>query len=171
MSFAAQYLTLPPRRDEHALRTMLKRALPLTVLQYRHDRILATRARSLMSASPGTQHSAPALARALSVSERTLHRQLEEQGTSLHALKVAVRREQAIEQLCRTASPIKQIARFVGFASEKTFARAFLQWTGKSPSDYRQKSDAPAHVHPVVETEMVSQPSTRESPDERAPRL
>ena len=29
MRFAAQYLTLPPRRDERALRTMLQHALPL----------------------------------------------------------------------------------------------------------------------------------------------
>jgi AraC-like DNA-binding protein len=138
--FAAQYLTLPPRRDERALRTMLQHALPLTVLQYRRDRLLASRARSLMTARPSEQHTAPALASALHVSVRTLHRQLEEEGTSLQVLKDAVRREQAIEQLCRTTHPIKQIALLIGFASEKTFARAFRQWTGESPSDYRHKT-------------------------------
>jgi AraC-like DNA-binding protein len=143
MRFAAQYLTLPPRRDERALRTMLQHALPLTVLQYRRDRLLTSRARSLMTARPGDQHSAAALASALNVSVRTLHRQLEEEGTSLQALKDAVRREQAIEQLCRTAYPIKQIALSIGFASEKTFARAFRHWTGESPSEYRQRSGAP----------------------------
>ncbi|HRO61337.1 MAG TPA: AraC family transcriptional regulator, partial [Burkholderiaceae bacterium] len=50
LSFAAQYLSLSPRRDERALRTMLQRALPLTVLQYRRDRILASRVRRLLSA-------------------------------------------------------------------------------------------------------------------------
>lgn len=143
MRFAAQYLTLPPRRDERALRTMLQHALPLTVLQYRRDRLLASRARSLMTARPSDQHSAAALASALNVSVRTLHRQLEEEGTSLQALKDAVRREQAIEQLCRTTHPIKQIALSVGFASEKTFARAFRHWTGESPSEYRHRSSAP----------------------------
>ena len=143
MRFAAPYLALPPRRDEQALRTMLRHALPLTVLQYRRDRLLASRARSLMSARPGEQHSAAALAGALNVSVRTLHRQLEEEGTSLQALKDAVRREHAVEQLCRTAHPIKQIARAIGFASEKTFARAFRHWTGESPSEYRHKAGAP----------------------------
>ncbi|WP_408530080.1 AraC family transcriptional regulator [Paraburkholderia nemoris] len=142
MRFAAQYLTLPPRRDERALRTMLQHALPLTVLQYRRDRLLASRARSLMTARPSDQHSAAALASALNVSVRTLHRQLEEEGTSLQALKDAVRREQAIEQLCRTTHPIKQIALSIGFASEKTFARAFRHWTGESPSEYRHRSSA-----------------------------
>ena len=113
---------------------MLQHALPLTVLQYRRDSLLASRARSLMTARPSEPHTAPALASALNVSVRTLHRQLEEEGTSLQALKDAVRREQAIEQLCRTTQPIKQIALSLGFASEKTFARAFRQWTGESPS-------------------------------------
>jgi AraC-like DNA-binding protein len=142
MRFAAQYLSLPPRRDEHALRAMLQRALALTVLQYRRDRLLATRARSLMTARPNEQHSAAALADTLNVSVRTLHRQLEEEGTSLQALKDSVRREQAIEQLNRTNHPIKQIALSIGFASEKTFARAFRHWTGESPSEYRHKSSA-----------------------------
>ena len=61
---------------------------------------------------------------------------------SLQVLKDAVRREQAIEQLCRTTHPIKQIALSIGFASEKTFARAFRQWTGESPTEYRHKSSA-----------------------------
>ena len=143
MRFATQYLTLSARRDELALRMMLQHALPLTVLQYRGDRLLTSRARSLMSARPSEQHSASALASALSVSVRTLHRQLEAEGVSLQALKDAVRKEQAIAQLCRTSSPIKQIARSTGFASEKTFARAFRNWTGKSPSEYRQNSGAP----------------------------
>ena len=140
MRFAAQYLTLPPRRDERALRTMLQHALPLIVRQYRRDRLLANRARSLMTARPGEHYTAAALANALNVSVRTLHRQLEEEGTSLQTLKDAVRREQAIEQLCRTGHSIKQIALSIGFASEKTFARAFRHWTGESPSDYRQRS-------------------------------
>ncbi|MBN3780357.1 AraC family transcriptional regulator [Burkholderia sp. Ac-20345] len=137
MRFAAQYLALAPRRDERALRTMLQHALTLTVLQYRRDRLLTSRARSLMTARPGEQHTAAALANALNVSVRTLHRQLEEEGTSLQALKDSVRYERAIEQLCRTSHAIKQIALSIGFSSEKTFARAFRHWTGESPNAYR----------------------------------
>jgi AraC-like DNA-binding protein len=114
----------------------------LTVLQYRRDRLLTSRARMLMTAEPSEQHSASALASALNVSVRTLHRQLEEEGTSLQALKNAVRRERAIDQLCRTGQPIKQIALSIGFASEKTFARAFRHWTGESPSEYRHRASA-----------------------------
>lgn len=139
MQFAAQYLALPPRRDERALSLMLQHALPLTVLQYRRDRLLANRARVLMTSQPSEQHTAPTVANALNVSVRTLHRQLEEEGTSLQTLKDAVRRERASEQLARTAQSIKQIALAIGFSSEKTFARAFRQWTGESPSEFRDR--------------------------------
>ena len=121
---------------------MLQQALTLTVLQYRRARLLATRARSLIAARPGDQHGAVTLADALNVSVRTLHRQLEEEGTSVQALKDSVRLEHAIEQLCRTNHPIKQIALSVGFASEKTFARAFRNWTGESPTGYRRRAPA-----------------------------
>lgn len=144
LGFAAQYLSLSPRRDERALRAMLQRALPLTVLQYRRDRILASRVRRLLSERAGERDNAHTIALALNVSVRTLHRQLDDEGTSLQAIKDDMRRAQAIEQLSRTTRPIKQVARSVGYASEKSFARAFRQWTGQSPSEFRRKGGLPA---------------------------
>ena len=135
ISFAAQYLSLPLRRDEAALRVMLRRALPLTVLQYRRDRLLVQRVRDLLSA----HQTADTLASALNISVRTLHRQLKEEGTSLQALKDQVRRDVAVQLLTRTTRSVKQIALAVAFRSEKSFTRAFRQWTGASPVEYRRK--------------------------------
>jgi len=139
MRFDAQYLALPLRRDERALRTMLQHALPLTVLQYRRDRLLAQRVRELLHARD-TMHTATTIADALHISSRTLHRQLREEGASLQRLKDDVRRERAIDDLCRTTRPIKQVALAAGFRSEKAFARAFRQWTGSSPGAYRRQA-------------------------------
>jgi AraC-like DNA-binding protein len=135
LSFAAPYLALPLRRDERALRQMLQRALLLTVLQYRRDRLLVVRVRELLPRH-GT---ADALARALHMSTRTLHRQLKEEGASLQALKDEVRRERASELLLRTAQPLKQIARAAGFRNEKSFGRAFRGWTGAAPGEWRRR--------------------------------
>jgi AraC-like DNA-binding protein len=135
--FDAKYLSLPLRRDDAALRVMLQRALPLTVLQYRRDRLLVRRVRALLGADPAERHDAAAVARALHVSTRSLHRHLEQEGASLQGLKDEVRRERALELLCRTQRPIKEVARAVGFANEKSFARAFKDWTGRSPRQYR----------------------------------
>ena len=154
-SFDERYLALPLQRDERALRTMLKRALPLTVLQYRRDRLLAQRVRELMrgpadgdaTSHPTAPRTAPntadALATALNVSTRTLHRQLKDEGTSLQSIKDEVRRDQAQRQLRRTTKPIKQIALAVGFRNEKSFARAFRGWTGETPGAFRSRG-APA---------------------------
>ncbi|MES2783823.1 MAG: AraC family transcriptional regulator [Pseudomonadota bacterium] len=135
--FDAQYLALPLRRDEKALRLMLQRALPLTVLQYRRDRLLVEQVRQAMLADPATAHNAQGIAAHLNLSIRTLHRQLAEQGSSLQALKDEVRCDRAKDLLHRSAKPIKQVAAAVGFSSEKSFIRAFRHWTAQTPAAYR----------------------------------
>ncbi|MBT2321753.1 AraC family transcriptional regulator [Variovorax paradoxus] len=137
-SFDERYLALPLQRDEQALRTMLRRALPLTVLQYRRDRLLGQRVRELLRTRGKEAATAEALAVILNLSARTLHRQLQEEGVSLQALKDEVRHEQAAEQLRRTTRPIKQIALAVGFRNEKSFSRAFRAWAGVTPGAFRR---------------------------------
>ncbi|HNT38262.1 MAG TPA: AraC family transcriptional regulator [Rubrivivax sp.] len=140
LSFDSQYLALPLRRDELALRSMLTRALVLTVLPYRRDRLLVQRVRERVLAHA----SAESLADSLHMSKRTLHRHLREEGTSLQALRNLARRDLAIDLLLRTSRSIKQIAGQASFASEKSFARAFQQWTGLSPSAYRRQHQGEA---------------------------
>ena len=133
----ASYLNLPLRRDEAALQRMLETALTLTVLQYRKDRLLLTQVKQTLAMYPQDTHSAEALAPLLNLSPRSLHRQLKEEGTSLQVLKDEVRRERAIELLQRTRKPIKQVAESAGFQNEKSFIRAFKQWTGQTPAAFR----------------------------------
>ena len=128
------------------MRQMLQRALPLTVLHYRRDRLLVQRVRQLLAAPlPGQpahalpQHSAESLAALLHVSPRTLHRQLKEEGATLQGLKDEVRRTRAVELLHRTQRPIKQVAEAAGFENEKSFIRAFRGWTGQSPAEFRKQ--------------------------------
>lgn len=135
ISFNTQYLALPLRRDEAALQIMLRRALPLIVRQYRRDRLLVQRARELLM----THRTAESLAQALNISARTLHRQLKDEGTSLQALRDEVRRDRAIQLLTRSNRSVKQIAMEVSFRNEKSFTRAFRQWTGAAPAEYRHK--------------------------------
>lgn len=159
LHFDARYLALPLRRDEPALCQMLQHALPLTVLQYRRDRLLVQRVRQLLGAPGAWQaeprgaasasqslpplpaHSAESLAALLHISPRTLHRQLKEEGATLQGLKDEVRRARAMELLHRSRRPIKQVAAAAGFANEKSFIRAFRAWTGQSPAEFRQRGE------------------------------
>jgi len=140
LCFDARYLELPLKRDETALQLMLKRALPLTVHQYRRDRLLVQRVRQALIGQPEYTHSADDLAALLAMSSRTLHRQLKEEGASLQALKNEVRRLRAQELLLRTKRPVKQLAQATGFKNEKSFIRAFRGWTGLSPTEFRRQS-------------------------------
>ena len=143
--FDARYLALPLQRDERALQQMLQRALPLTVLQYRRDRLLVQQVRQALVAQPAATHSAHGLAALLNVSTRTLHRQLKDEGASLQQLKDEVRCERARDLLYRTDKPLKQVAAAVGFRNEKSFLRAFRVWTGLSPGEFRRAGGA-AHL-------------------------
>ena len=136
--FDAQYLDLPLRRDERALNQMLQHALPLTVLQYRRDRLLVQRVRQTLAADGAGMQNAQTLAQLLHVSARTLHRQLKEEGATLQGLKDEARRVRAVDLLQRTQRPIKQVAEAAGFRNEKSFIRAFKGWTGQSPGDFRR---------------------------------
>jgi AraC-like DNA-binding protein len=140
--FDAQYLALPLRRDEKALQQMLQHALPLTVLQYRRDRLLVQRVRNALSSHGRQTHNAEVLAAHLHVSPRTLHRQLKEEGATLQGLKDEVRQARAIDLLHRTERPVKQIAEAAGFQNEKSFIRAFKGWTGWSPAEFRKRHDS-----------------------------
>lgn len=138
----ARYLELPLRRNEAALQQMLQHALPLTVLQYRRDRLLVQRVRQALATHPEQTRSAQDLAALLYLSPRTLHRQLRDEGASLQALKDEVRRQCAQDLLLRTDRPIKQVAQASGFQNEKSFMRAFKGWTGQSPAEFRQTASA-----------------------------
>lgn len=138
--FDACYLDMPIRRTEAALNQMLKRALLVVVKPYRRDRLVRHRVQHLLrETGSGSEQTATAIAEALHVSVRSLHRFLKEDGTSLQAIKDEVREERARQLLIRTNDPIKKVAGQVGFDNARSFARAFTSWTGVTPQQFRQQ--------------------------------
>lgn len=80
-----------------------------------------------------------AMASMLLVSERTLKRRLQEEGSSFQALLDKVRHRDSMRLLSDPALAIKQVAEAVGYADPANFARAFGKWTGFSPREWRQR--------------------------------
>lgn len=83
-------------------------------------------------------------ARALLLSERTLHRRLATEGTTFREESEAVRRELAIDLVRTGVRPVKEIASLVGFADVRAFHRAYLRWTGTTPGRDRPGSVTPS---------------------------
>ncbi|HEV7653082.1 MAG TPA: AraC family transcriptional regulator ligand-binding domain-containing protein [Actinophytocola sp.] len=85
----------------------------------------------------GDAASAACAARALLISERTLHRRLAAEGTTFREQREAVRRELAVDLVRTSRRPIKEIAALTGFADSRAFHRAYVRWTGITPGQDR----------------------------------
>lgn len=138
----ASLLDLPVRRDDRALELFLEGGPGKIAALYRRDRRMVQRVRSIVArALPGVVTLAT-VARELNLSTRTVHRRLQEENSSLRAIKDALRRDQALVQLGTTTKGIAQIAAELGYAEPSAFFRAFTAWAGCSPSAYRRRLDA-----------------------------
>jgi AraC-like DNA-binding protein len=137
ITFDNRYLSLPLKRSAADLDNMLKGALRLTVLPYRRDRLLVERVRRVLRQARGRVLRAEDVASELALSTRTMHRRLRDEATSLRELKEEAKLELAKQELVRGRVPIKRIAELSGFRNEKSFSRAFRNWTGSSPRDFR----------------------------------
>jgi AraC-like DNA-binding protein len=84
------------------------------------------------------------VAKALCMSERTLHRRLQDEGTSFVQLVDTVRREQAAHYLDRTSLCFTEISYRLGFANQGTLFRACKRWFNASPGRYRDRRRAQA---------------------------
>ncbi len=83
------------------------------------------------------------LARLTGLSNRTLQRRLQEQGTSLSLLRDDARFRKAKQLLSETDVPAADIAGFCGYSDLSNFNRAFRAWSGMSAPHYR--STAPQY--------------------------
>ena len=86
------------------------------------------------------------LAPRLRMSSRTLHRKLEQEGTTFRKILAEVRRELAMRYLSENRLAIGEIAFLLGFSEVSAFHRAFRHWTGEAPHAFRMKLSS---IHPA----------------------
>jgi AraC-like DNA-binding protein len=85
------------------------------------------------------------VAQTLHLSQRTLQRRLQEEGTSFQTLLDDTRRELAEQYLAQPGLTLLEIAYLLGFADPSNFFRAFRRWFDVTPGEYRTRLiDAPA---------------------------
>ena len=78
-----------------------------------------------------------AIAKLLEMSDRSLRRQLREQGISFRGLRDELRMQIALKYLRTTKLGNEDIALALGFSDAANFRRAFRRWTNTSPSEIR----------------------------------
>jgi AraC-like DNA-binding protein len=137
--FAADLLVAPVSTADPGLSTVLDRhvhdllaRLPIS-LRF-SERVRRTLLEALREGVP----TLPRLAKRLGVSERTLQRRLNEEGTSLLVLLEDVRHELSLEYLRDPKLSVAEIGQRLGYRSLAAFSRAFRRWTGVSPAAHRR---------------------------------
>jgi len=78
-----------------------------------------------------------AMAKFLGTSDRSLRRQLRQQGLSFRGLLDELRMQIALKYLRTTKLANEEIALALGFSDAANFRRAFHRWTNKAPSEIR----------------------------------
>jgi AraC-like DNA-binding protein len=77
------------------------------------------------------------IAKQMGLSERTLQRRLQSEGTTFNQLLEETRRSIAMSYLADRNLAAYEVSFLVGYAEPATFFRAFKRWTGKTPQQYR----------------------------------
>ena len=78
------------------------------------------------------------IANALGLSQRTLQRRIAEADTSFRQLLETSRRELVHDMLINGASGVDEIAYLLGYQDTSSFYRAFHEWEGITPSQWRE---------------------------------
>jgi AraC-like DNA-binding protein len=86
---------------------------------------------------PGGDVSLTRIAEELHVSPRTLQRHLSRYQMSYQHLLDGLREQLATRYLVHTDLSLAQLAALLGFSEQSAFQRAFKQWTGRTPGQYR----------------------------------
>ena len=138
LSFEARWLDLPVVQSPQSLREFFAGAPGNLIVRYRDTSNLTDRIRRQLRKSLGGElPSLEAVAATLAVTPQTLRRRLREEGRGFQQIKDETRRDAAIELLLHTTLALPEVAARLGFSEASTFHRAFKQWTGVAPGEYR----------------------------------
>ena len=133
-------LDMPLRKAEAELREVLERRVR-DVIARLPPAIDSVVKRVRFQIQEGLEHGHPTAAtigRRLGLSERSLHRRLRDEGTTLRRLLHALRRELA-ERYLHEGVSIDETAFLLGYSEASAFQRAFRRWTGWTPAAYRRR--------------------------------
>lgn len=116
--------------NDHVLESVLQ--------SLRQDDLVSRVKRAMVDELPSGTPSENRIAKAVSLSARSLQRRLAEQRTSFSDLLAAVRRELAERYVLDHGLPVTEISYMLGFSDLSSFSRAFKRWTGRSPAEARR---------------------------------
>jgi AraC-like DNA-binding protein len=129
---------MSPLRTAHPLLAKVHERLAGEHLQRLDLAQVSSRARAaIIRRLPDGEPRRTEIASTLEISERTLQRRLEAEGTSFQRLLDDTRRELAQQYLGQTDMSLCDATYLLGFGDQSSFFRACKRWFGTSPRHYR----------------------------------
>ncbi len=138
LSFHADYLKRTVVQNEPSLKVFMSRCPVELFLRHRTDGSMTRQIRLLLDRrlSSGLPDMI-SVASSLNMTRQTLRRKLQAEGTSFQQIKDWVRRDAAIYHLTQQTMPVSDVAQLVGFSDPGVFVRAFRNWMGVTPGEFR----------------------------------
>ncbi|MBA0125256.1 AraC family transcriptional regulator [Haloechinothrix sp. YIM 98757] len=138
-TFDRVYLDRPlPQANEHTMAICQAQCREL-VTRKRARSGTAQEVRSRLARPGGLGMGIDEIARELGMSQRTLRRRLDEEGTGYRALLDEVREALAEEMLGTGALSVSDVAIRLGYAESTSFVYAFKRWKGVTPAAYQRE--------------------------------
>ena len=143
------YLDIPMPGADPKLHALIRKHAEAMLAELPRAQNLTERVRDLMTQElAGGTPTLSRIAKRVSMSESTLARHLEEEGTTFKALLEELRRRLALQYVRRSELPFSEIALLLGFSQAAAFHRAFRRWTHLTPLEYRRAPVTPEGVKP-----------------------
>ena len=142
--FHKKYLQEPLVKTPRELEVFLNRA-PIDLLTIPGEDTSLTaqinqliEPRQLSTADKLVIPNAQEIAVQLNISEQTLRRKLSAEGTSYQEIKDQLRYDLANKLLQSRTLSIAQISAYLNFSEPRAFTRAYKQWSGMTPKEFKQ---------------------------------
>ena len=137
LAFDVKWLKQPVRCNYQEVKPYLD--IPISLITYSFQTLgFIRQIKDVLSASPYARFpSQLELAKQLGISVRTMQRKLGAENSNYMQIKDEIRQRKAIFYLEHTDKRLDEIAERCGFSEMASFTRAFIRWTGCSPSKYK----------------------------------
>lgn len=132
-------LGLPQPQADSRLRRLIEQSAAVLANELPAASVTDRLRNALPSALASRDAAASTLARTLALSTRTLHRRLEAEGTTFHAVLDEVRLVFARRYLSDRTIGTGEAAFLLGFSDVRAFSRAFKRWSDTTPSQWRAR--------------------------------
>ncbi len=139
ITFSAADANKPFLTSNAAMWTFFKTGLNQRLKDLDQGSNIKDRVRSvLIEALPSGESSIELIAKRLAMSKRTLQRKLNEAAETYQSVLRQVRSELADHYLRHSELPMGEISFLLGFQETNSFFRAYNNWKGITPSQYRE---------------------------------